>query len=290
MEENQDIPNCRYHYFCDSTYSGNYPPFVDLSVLIFTIASYLCITLFSFLRFRKCDINIGNSKKRYLLPSGPISLPVILLILAKGSRINTLFPLSAIGPALLSLVHISALAFEYQSTDRSFKYAVLEASTVSGILHASLYLDSIIMPYYTGLDALIKSSLSGDCETCVCRSGVLVVGGGLVSYRGWSKTMMTVIGCLCFRMLNRIFGEEKMNLVIKLKILLEGFSWILIARDVVYLMITVPDRNVVINTVFYGGICVLVILSVLRKVQDLFVCMVRSFQFQKKAGLCHNIV
>lgn len=259
-------------------------------MLIFAIASYLLVMAFTLLRFRRRDINIGTSKRRYLLPSGPIALPLVLLILAKGSRINSLFPISVMGPALYHLVHISSLAFEYQFADRSVKYTVLEASTVSGILHASLYLDAIIMPYYTGLDALTKSTFSGDCATCVCRTQALVVGGGIVSYRGWSKTSMAVIATLCFRMLSRIFVGEKLNLMNRMKMFLEGVSWSLIATDVVYLMITVPQENGILNATAYGGICVLVSLNVSRKVQGFLVCIVKNFQFQKKAGLCHDIV
>ena len=290
LEENGDLPICRYHYFCDSTYPGDYPPVVDLSVFIFAIASYLSVTAFTLLRFKRRDVSIGTSKRRYLLPSGPIALPLVLLILAKGSRINTLFPLSAMGPALHHLVHISALAFDYQSADRSVKYAVLEASTVSGILHASLYLDSIIMPYYTGLEALTKSIFSGDCATCVCRTEALVVGGRMVSYRGWSKTTMAVIATLFSRMLSRSFGEEKLRLVIKMTKMLEGVSWILIARDVVYLMITVPQDNAILSAIAYGGICVLIFLSVLKNVQCFLVWIVERFCLQKRAGLRLNIV
>jgi hypothetical protein len=84
--------------------------------------------------------------KRCFLPSGPISLPVILLTLAKGHRINTICPFSSIGPAILQLVHISTLAFDHEANE-DIKYAFFEASTIFGILHASLYLDSIILPY-----------------------------------------------------------------------------------------------------------------------------------------------
>lgn len=289
LEETNDIPGCRYHYFCDSTYPGNYPSHVDLAVLIFVVASYLLVLAFTLQRFRKGSNNMRTLKRRYLLPSGPISLPLILLILAKGSRINTLFPLYNLGPALHHLVHISVLAFDYQSADRSMKCAVLEASTISGILHASLYLDSIIMPYYTGLDALTKSSFSGDCETCVCRTRVLVVGGRTVSYRGWSKTAVAVIATLGSRMLSRIVGEEQLDLVIRAKMLLEGLSWVLIAKDVVYLMNYVPQENVILNAMTYGGICFLIFLNALRKVQGFAVWMARRSHFQK-ASLCHDIV
>ncbi|WJX10602.1 hypothetical protein P8452_01300 [Trifolium repens] len=58
------------------------------------------------------------------------------------------------------------------------------SSTISGILHASIYLDSILLPYYTGFDALMSSTFSGECATCVCRKEELVVGGKLVKYKG----------------------------------------------------------------------------------------------------------
>ncbi|XP_022769517.1 uncharacterized protein LOC111313041 [Durio zibethinus] len=42
------------------------------------------------------------------------------------------------------------------------RYAFLEASTISGILHASVYLDSIFLPYYAGIGALASSTFSGE--------------------------------------------------------------------------------------------------------------------------------
>ncbi|KAF1863223.1 hypothetical protein Lal_00014684 [Lupinus albus] len=41
VEETLDSINCPYHYVCDRTYPSNYPPSVDILVLLFTIASYL---------------------------------------------------------------------------------------------------------------------------------------------------------------------------------------------------------------------------------------------------------
>ncbi|WOL20487.1 hypothetical protein Cni_G29292 [Canna indica] len=63
-------------------------------------------------------------------------------------------------------------------------YGVLEAFTVLGMLHASLHLDTIILPYYTGLEALRWLTFSGVCTSCVCRMDELVVGGSQSAYRG----------------------------------------------------------------------------------------------------------
>ncbi|KAH7855041.1 hypothetical protein Vadar_020586 [Vaccinium darrowii] len=52
------------------------------------------------------------------------------------------------------------------------KYAFYSASTISGILHASLYLDSTILPFYTGFDALVSSTFSvvgTICVSTICR-------------------------------------------------------------------------------------------------------------------------
>ncbi|XP_004308747.1 PREDICTED: uncharacterized protein LOC101306970 [Fragaria vesca subsp. vesca] len=145
--------------------------------------------------------------KRYLLPSGPIGLPVIIFALAKGHRINTTFPLSSIGPAILQLVQISALAFA-NGGDNDIKYVFFEASTISGILHASMYLDAVVLHYYTGLDALVKSTFSGECPSCVCRNEDLVVGGTLVSYRGWGLTTFLVVATLCWRVISMLYGRK----------------------------------------------------------------------------------
>ncbi|XP_020594797.1 uncharacterized protein LOC110034899, partial [Phalaenopsis equestris] len=213
LEETMDLLNCPFHYFCDSTYAGNLPPFIDLSALTFVALSFLSAAAFTALEFRTGGEIFGRRrlKRRYFLPSGPIVLPLMLLVLANGQRINTLFPLSQMGPSILLLIHVSALAFENRSDQRSIRYAVLEASTVSGILHASLYLDSVILPYYTGLDAITKSIFSSECPSCVCRKEELVVGGRLVSYRGCSKTTLVIIIALCSRMLCRICGEERLS-------------------------------------------------------------------------------
>ncbi|PON97164.1 hypothetical protein TorRG33x02_069200 [Trema orientale] len=159
FEETMDPTNCPYHYFCDSAYPGNYSPVVDILVLILTTASYFA-TLFIMVMDISGREQTSILLKRCLLPSGPVSLPLILLALAKGYRINTIFPLSLAGPAILQLVHISALSFD-SGAGKDIKFVFLEASTISGILHASMYLDSILLPYYTGYDALMMSSFSG---------------------------------------------------------------------------------------------------------------------------------
>ncbi|XP_062091247.1 uncharacterized protein LOC133797383 [Humulus lupulus] len=111
FEETMDPISCPYHYFCDSTYPGNYSPAVDILLLIFTTASYFA-TLFIMVMDIVGRGQTSTLLRRCFLPSGPISLPLILLALANGHRINTVFPLSLVGPAILQLVHISALSFE----------------------------------------------------------------------------------------------------------------------------------------------------------------------------------
>ncbi|KAJ1376377.1 hypothetical protein SESBI_50005 [Sesbania bispinosa] len=181
MEETFDTINCPYHYVCDRTHPPNYPPSVDILVLLFTTASYLVTLVIVIMDMSKGRgrMFLGQSK-RFLLPSGPISLPLIILAFAKGPQINTIFPLSCIGPAILLLVLISALSFDNGAADKDIKYTFFAASTVSGILHASMYLDSIVLPYYTGFDAVMTSTFSGECASCVCRREALVVGGKLV--------------------------------------------------------------------------------------------------------------
>ncbi|XP_050385839.1 uncharacterized protein LOC126802276 [Argentina anserina] len=201
--------------------------------------------------------------KRYLLPSGPIALPLIILALAKGHRINTSFPLSTTGPAILQLVLISALTFT-NGGDSDIQYVFFKASTISGILHASMYLDAVILPYYTGLDALVKSTFSGECPSCVCRNEDLVVGGRLVSYTGWSFTSFLVVGTLCWRVVCRLYGRKlgKFTLV---RPLLESSSWILITIDCVYLSTISPPEKLMLPVAAFGGILVLICLCVTRE-------------------------
>lgn len=198
VEETLDPINCPFHYYCDSVYAGDYPPVVDAVVLVFATAMFLATLVIMLIDVIRIGQLCLGQIKRFLLPSGPLSLLLILFAFAKGQRINAVFPVSSIGPAILLLVQVSALAFDF-GADKDPRYAFFEASTISGIMHASLYLDTVILPYYTGFDALVSSTFSGECLSCVCRKEALVAGGRLVSYRGWSMTTYSVVGVLFLR-------------------------------------------------------------------------------------------
>ncbi|KAH7519379.1 hypothetical protein FEM48_Zijuj08G0029800 [Ziziphus jujuba var. spinosa] len=262
VEETMDPINCPYHYFCDSTYAGNYSPAVDIAALMLTTISYLATLVVMVMDISRRGQN-GGLSKRCLLPSGPVSLPLILLALVKGRRINTIFPLSCTGPAILQLIHISALSFDNEAV-KDIKYVFLEASTISGILHASLYLDSIILPYYTGVDALVSSTFSGECLSCVCRKDVLVAGGTIVSYRGWSVTTFLVVAALCLRMISRMPGGKTRKIIL-VRSVIESLCWILITTDCVYLSRNSPPERLVLRVAAFGGIFILICLHVLKK-------------------------
>ena len=262
VEDTMDPINCPYHYYCDSTYPGNHPPYVDVLAFLFTTALYLVTLAIMVVDISRRGRTYLRDSKRYLQPSGPVSLPLILLVLAKGSRINTVFPLSCFGPAILQLLQVSALTFDSR-IDKDVRYAFLQASTISGILHASLYLDSIILPYYTGFDALVSSTFSGECPTCVCRKEVLVVGGRLIRYRGWSLTTFLVIGVLCSRILCRVTGENKSK-IMSIKTLLESLGLILITVDCIYLIRRSPEQSLM-RIAAFGGVLVLICLQMIKK-------------------------
>nr|CAD1835511.1 unnamed protein product [Ananas comosus var. bracteatus] len=94
----------------------------------------------------------------------------------------------------------SALAFKNES-NKDIRYAMLEASIVFKIFYASLYLDAIILPYYTGIDALsglrffgrmygderfslvVKSMLEGISWVFVTNDCVYVMNDGLEGER-----------------------------------------------------------------------------------------------------------
>ncbi|XP_065018118.1 uncharacterized protein LOC135644462 [Musa acuminata AAA Group] len=291
VEETIDLINCPYHYFCDSAYRGDYSPTVDLLVLLFAVSSFFSATAFTLrefsLRRSRTEPSIGSFKRRHLLPSGPIALTLVVLIFANGQRINTIFPLSRFGPALLQLVYFSALAFRNRA-ETDIKYGVLEASTVSGILHASLRLDSIILPYYTGLEALTDSYFSGVCTTCVCRRNALAAGGSSVAYRGWSKTTVLIATALCSRMACRIVGEQKLALSIRLT--LEGVSWLLMAKDSFDLMLGVVPQGSLLTTVVYAGLCFLIFLNFLRMVFNLSVSVAEKHHKKEIIVMCRNDV
>eukprot|EP00257_Ricinus_communis_P014625 XP_015572343.1 uncharacterized protein LOC8270793 isoform X2 [Ricinus communis] len=121
VEETLDPINCPYHYFCDSNYPGNYPPYVDFLVFLFATSSYLATLVIMVIDIsRKAGACLSRSK-RFLLPSGPVSLPIILLALAKGYRTNSIFPLSCTGPAILQLLQVSALAFDH-GVDKDIRF------------------------------------------------------------------------------------------------------------------------------------------------------------------------
>lgn len=262
VEDTMDPINCPYHYYCDSTYPGNHPPYVDVLAFLFTTALYLVTLAIMVVDISRRGRPYLRESKRYLQPSGPVSLPLILLVLAKGSRINTVFPLSCFGPAILQLLQVSALTFD-SHIDKDVRYAFLQASTISGILHASLYLDSIILPYYTGFDALVSSTFSGECPTCVCRKEVLVVGGRLIRYRGWSLSTFLVIGVLCSRILCRVTGENKSK-IMSIKTLLESLGLILITVDCIYLIRRSPEQSLM-RIAAFGGVLVLICLQMIKK-------------------------
>ncbi|XP_017969623.1 PREDICTED: uncharacterized protein LOC18613862 isoform X1 [Theobroma cacao] len=263
VEETLDPINCPFHYFCDSIYPGNYPPAVDVLVLLLTTASYLATLVIMLIDISRRGRPCLSQSKRFLLPSGPVSLPLILLALANGQRINILFPLSCIAPAILQLIQISALAFDI-GADKDPRYAFFEASTISGILHASVYLDSIILPYYTGFDALASSTFSGECLSCVCRKEVLVAGGKLITYRGCSVTTFCVIGALCLRIICRLCVKNK-GKFLSIKSLLESLAWILITKDCIYLVANSPPEQSVPQAAAFGGMLLLICLHALKK-------------------------
>ncbi|KAL6907551.1 hypothetical protein ACP4OV_002590 [Aristida adscensionis] len=290
LEETTDFVTCPYHYYCDSSYPGDYPSAVG--VLVAAFAAYC---LLATIAFTVLDLVRGHApaaggvrgiKRKYLLPSGPFLLPLVLLALAKGHRINDVFPLAQLGPALLLLLQASALAFRNEA-DGDIRYAVLEASTVSGVLHASLYLDAVVLPYYTGLEALRWSRFSGECASCLCRMEPLVVGGTAVQYRGLSKTALAIIFALCSRMVCRIYGEERLSAWTRSA--LEGVGWVFVAADAVYLVGWVAAEGGAVGVVVYSMVAGLVFLSVFGKVYR-FLAWVETRQSQWKSSLCHSVV
>ncbi|KAK3147788.1 hypothetical protein QOZ80_3BG0286710 [Eleusine coracana subsp. coracana] len=288
LEETTDFVTCPYHYYCDSSYPGDYSAAVG--ALVATFAAYCFL---STLAFTVLDLVRGSNstairgiKRKYLVPSGPFLLPLVLLALAKGQRVNSVFPVAQLGPALLLLLQASALAFRNEA-DGDVRYAVLEASTVSGVLHASLYLDAVVLPYYTGLEALRWSRFSGECASCLCRMEPLVVGGTAVQYRGLSKTALAIIFALCARMVCRIYGEERLSAWTRAA--LEAVGWVFVAADAVYLVGWVAAEGGAVGVVAYSLVAGLVFLSVFGKVYR-FLAWVETRQSQWKSSLCHSVV
>lgn len=290
LEETTDFVTCPYHYYCDSSYPGDYSAAIGALVAAFAAYCFLSTLAFTVLDLVRGSAPSGGAirgiKRKYLVPSGPFLLPLVLLALAKGQRVNSVFPVAQLGPALLLLLQASALAFRNEA-DGDVRYAVLEASTVSGVLHASLYLDAVVLPYYTGLEALRWSRFSGECASCLCRMEPLVVGGTAVQYRGLSKTALAIIFALCSRMVCRIYGEERLSAWTRSA--LEAVGWVFVAADAVYLVGWVAVEGGAVGVMAYSLIAGLVFLSVFGKVYR-FLAWVETRQSQWKSSLCHSVV
>ncbi|KAM3314448.1 hypothetical protein ACQJBY_033339 [Aegilops geniculata] len=287
LEETTDFVTCPYHYYCDSSYPGDYHSAVGALVAAFVAYCFVAALAFAVLDLvRGGAAGVRGVKRKYLVPSGPFLLPLVLLALAKGQRVNAVFPLAQLGPALLLLLQASALAFRNEA-DGDIRYAVLEASTVSGVLHASLYLDAVVLPYYTGLEALRWSRFSGECASCLCRMEPLVVGGTAMRYRGLSKTALAIIFALCSRMVCRIYGEERLSAWTRSA--LEGVGWVFVAADAVYLVGWVAAEGGAVGVAAYSLVAGLVFLCVFGKVYR-FLAWVESRQSQWKSSLCHTVV
>jgi len=89
-----------------------------------------------------------------------------------------------------------------------------------GIVHVILYVDSMVMPYYTSLDAFMSSSLFGIFTSCISRREPLVVGGvvwlgawsyGSASYlprkRALYNDMSRYVCCAGYMACNGNYGE-----------------------------------------------------------------------------------
>ncbi|KAL1220309.1 hypothetical protein V5N11_021072 [Cardamine amara subsp. amara] len=294
FEDTLDPINCPFHYFCDSHYAGDYNQITDVLVFFFVTVSYLTSLIVVLKKVisrrrkrRREDGDNDNDEdddddkaKRYLLPSGPISFPLIILILAKGQRINTLFPISIFGPAILQLVQLSLLIFE-NNIEKEASNVFFEASTISGIIHASLYLDAVILPYYTGFDALVTSTFSGVCKSCICRKERLIVGGKIVAYRGWSSTTFLVVGVLCLRIICKLCREEaKKKKVLVIKNAVQGLAWIVLIRDCVYLTFNSPVEEPILFRVFvFGSLLLLICVYVITQA-----CCLVSWRQSKKTS------
>ncbi|OEL19387.1 hypothetical protein BAE44_0019594 [Dichanthelium oligosanthes] len=287
LEETTDFITCPYHYYCDSSYPGDYSASIGILVAAFTAYCILSAAVFTALDIARSGSALGRIKRKYMVPSGPFLLPLLLLVLAKGQRLNHVFPVAQLGPALLLTLQASALVFQNEA-EGDLRYAVLEASTVSGILHASLYLDAVVLPYYTGTDALRWSRFSGECTTCICRMEPLVVGGRTVLYRGLSKTTLAVIFALCSRMVSRIYGEQRLSSWTQSA--LEGASWVLLAGDTVYLTGWALAECAAAGIAVYGLVAALVFLCVFGKVYR-FLAWAETRQVLWTPSLsCHNVV
>ena len=112
-----------------------------------------------------------------------------------------------------------------------------------------LYLDLVILPYHTSFDSLASSQLSGECLSCVCWTKPLVIGGKLVTYRGWSTTTFLVVSTLCSGM------TRKQKCTLKsIKYFLESLCWISIFWDCIYILRKAPQERSMIIISAFGGV------------------------------------
>ncbi|XP_057833157.1 uncharacterized protein LOC131043935 [Cryptomeria japonica] len=203
VEETLDTINCPYHYYCNTTYPGNYLAVVDWFAVLLAAALCLCLSgvMIWEVRGRLFGQDFSRGKARYWVPSGPLLLPLSLLVMAKGHRINSVFPMAYMAPAWLKLLHISALGFtgyEINGVSKNLNAVVFEVSMAVGMLHGSLYVDAVTLPYYTGVEASMSMS-SGICRSCICRKEPLVAGGTFF-YRAWSYGSFVVFSGLLSRL------------------------------------------------------------------------------------------
>ncbi|VAI07658.1 unnamed protein product [Triticum turgidum subsp. durum] len=102
LEETTDFVTCPYHYYCDSSYPGDYHSAVGALVAAFAAYCFVAALAFAVLDLvRSGAAGVRGVKRKYLVPSGPFLLPLVLLALAKGQRVNAG---GAVGVAAYSLV------------------------------------------------------------------------------------------------------------------------------------------------------------------------------------------
>ncbi|KAH9308215.1 hypothetical protein KI387_036126, partial [Taxus chinensis] len=91
VEETMDAINCPYHYFCNTTYPGNYSLVADWLAMLLAAAACLGLSgaVIWELRGILLGREFGRGKARFWVPSGPVLFPLALVLLAKGNRINS---------------------------------------------------------------------------------------------------------------------------------------------------------------------------------------------------------
>lgn len=91
-------------------------------------------------------------------------------------------------------------------------------------------LDSILLPYYKGSDALVSTTFSGKCSSCACRNEMLII---LVP-RGGDQWPHFQLWVLSVEGLSADCGK-KTGTTILIRPWLESIAWILTFLDSVYL-------------------------------------------------------